>query len=111
MRLHSDHGARMIKAEKQYYIHSVAIEGFIHKVQISRSQINAAFPRASFNGTCGSDLISHEEESDMQHSEDVAKSLNLFDPGNQPGHSAEGTHHLTSGKTTTKKTGAQRAQR
>eukprot|EP00971_Amphidinium_carterae_P245712 4879616-Amphidinium_carterae.4 len=32
----------------------------------------------------------------MQHSKDVAKSFNLFDPENQPSHSAEGTHHSTS---------------
>eukprot|EP00971_Amphidinium_carterae_P264665 5249960-Amphidinium_carterae.5 len=44
-------------------------------------------------GICGSDFLSHEEDSDMQH---VAKSFSLFGPENQPGHSAEGTHHSTS---------------
>eukprot|EP00971_Amphidinium_carterae_P246309 4892337-Amphidinium_carterae.1 len=95
MSLRSEHGARMIKIDKHYYIHSVVMDGFINKVQINKSQVNAAFPRESFN-SCGSDLLSHEEDSDMQHAKDVAKSLSLFDPENQPGHSAEGTHHSTS---------------
>eukprot|EP00971_Amphidinium_carterae_P211852 4204110-Amphidinium_carterae.1 len=89
MSLHSDHGARMVKIGKHYYIHSVVMDGFINKVQISRSQVNAAFPKEAFNGICGSDLLSHEEDSDMQHADDVARSFDLFGPENQPGHSAE----------------------
>eukprot|EP00971_Amphidinium_carterae_P025718 507393-Amphidinium_carterae.1 len=81
MSLHSEHGARMIKIGKHYYILSVLMDGFINKVQISGKS---------------SDLLSHEEDSDMQHAQDVAKSFNLFDPENQPGHPAEGTHHSTS---------------
>eukprot|EP00971_Amphidinium_carterae_P283519 5628191-Amphidinium_carterae.1 len=82
----------MVKIGKHYYIHSVAMDGFINKVQISRSQVNAAFPKESFNGICGSDILSHEEDSDMQHADDVARSFDVFGPENQPGHSVEGTH-------------------
>eukprot|EP00971_Amphidinium_carterae_P204421 4056628-Amphidinium_carterae.1 len=41
MSLHSSHGARMVKIGKHYYILSLVMDGFINKVQISRSQINA----------------------------------------------------------------------
>eukprot|EP00971_Amphidinium_carterae_P223962 4444125-Amphidinium_carterae.1 len=42
MNLHSNHGARMIKIGKHYYIHSLVMVGFVNKLQISRSQINAS---------------------------------------------------------------------
>eukprot|EP00971_Amphidinium_carterae_P311176 6184442-Amphidinium_carterae.1 len=45
----------------------------------------------SHNGICGSDMITHEEESDQQHAEDVARSFNIFDPENQPDFIEDGT--------------------
>eukprot|EP00971_Amphidinium_carterae_P251390 4990234-Amphidinium_carterae.1 len=69
MNLHSNHGARMIKIGKHYYIHSLVMDGFINKVQISRSQINASLSSESC-GICGSDITTHEEESGPQHAED-----------------------------------------
>eukprot|EP00971_Amphidinium_carterae_P133958 2654629-Amphidinium_carterae.1 len=65
MSLHSEHGARMIKIGKHYYIHSVVMDGFINNVQMSRN------------------LLSHKEDSDMQHAEDVPNPFNLLDPENQ----------------------------
>eukprot|EP00971_Amphidinium_carterae_P314694 6255432-Amphidinium_carterae.1 len=70
MCLHSARGARMVKIGKHFYIHSLVMDGFIHKVQTNRSQINASLPSESYNGICGSDMTTHEEESDQQHAED-----------------------------------------
>eukprot|EP00971_Amphidinium_carterae_P085496 1691467-Amphidinium_carterae.1 len=50
----------------------------------------ALLPSLSSDRIVMDDLISHEEESDQQHSEDVARSINLFDPESQPDHSADG---------------------
>eukprot|EP00971_Amphidinium_carterae_P118949 2356661-Amphidinium_carterae.1 len=91
MSLHSAHGARMAKIGKHYYIHSLVMDGFINKVQISRSQINASLSSESHNGICGSDMVTHEEESDQQHAEDASRSFNIFDPENQPHFVADGT--------------------
>eukprot|EP00971_Amphidinium_carterae_P093016 1841238-Amphidinium_carterae.1 len=96
MSLHSPHGARMVKIGKHFYIHSLVMDGFINKVQISRSQINASLSGESHNGICGSDMVTHEEESDQQHAEDVARSFNIFDPENQPDFIADGTQASSS---------------
>eukprot|EP00971_Amphidinium_carterae_P163361 3239178-Amphidinium_carterae.1 len=71
--------------DRQALRHSFSSHGWLHQPKCRSAEVRRS-----------SDLLSHEEEADMQHAEDVAKSFNLFDPGNQPGHSAERTHHLTS---------------
>eukprot|EP00971_Amphidinium_carterae_P008096 160322-Amphidinium_carterae.1 len=95
MSLHSAHGATMVKIGKHFYIHSLVMDGFINKLQISRSQINASLSSESY-GICGSDMTTHEEESDQQHAEDVARSFNIFDPEYQPDFIADGTQASTS---------------
>eukprot|EP00971_Amphidinium_carterae_P130738 2589785-Amphidinium_carterae.1 len=84
MSLHSAHGTAMVKIGKHYYIHSLLLDGFVNKVQLSKSQINASLQNESHNGFCGSDMVTHEEESDQQHADDVARSFNIFDPENKP---------------------------
>eukprot|EP00971_Amphidinium_carterae_P249326 4949163-Amphidinium_carterae.2 len=63
-----------------YHIHSVGVEGFINKVQISRSQINTSLPGKSHSSSCGSDLVNHQKESDPQHADDVSRTFDMFDP-------------------------------
>eukprot|EP00971_Amphidinium_carterae_P117828 2333933-Amphidinium_carterae.4 len=96
MSLHSAHGARMVKIGKHYCIHSPVMDGFTNKVHISRSQINASLPSESRNGICGSDMVTHEEESDQQHADAVARSFNIFDPENRAEYTADGTQASTS---------------
>eukprot|EP00971_Amphidinium_carterae_P348931 6490748-Amphidinium_carterae.3 len=71
---HSAHGARMVKNGKHYYIHSLVMNRFVNKVQISKSQINASLSKSA-----------------QQHAEDVARSFNIFDPETQPRFPARGT--------------------
>eukprot|EP00971_Amphidinium_carterae_P059903 1184947-Amphidinium_carterae.2 len=58
------------------------MDGFSNKLQISRSQINASPSSESHNGICGSDMVTHEDESDQRHAEDVERSFNIFEPIN-----------------------------
>eukprot|EP00971_Amphidinium_carterae_P139990 2773850-Amphidinium_carterae.2 len=87
MSLRSAHGARMVKIGKHYYIHSLVMDGFINKVQISRSQINTSLyghfmrrVRSATSRRCGK----------------VNDSYNIFDPENQPDFIADGTQASTS---------------
>eukprot|EP00971_Amphidinium_carterae_P320837 6377583-Amphidinium_carterae.1 len=66
------------------------MDGFVNKMQINRSQINASLSSESC-GICGPDLTTHEEESGHQHTEDVARSFNISDPKNHPDFIADAT--------------------